>query len=193
MTTLEPKTNVRTVRPGATRRVPAPGGFTAAQPRSLVQAVEAAVNAVDGNALRSVAPHDAGLASQPKALLALLSYCYARQTYGSTDVVNWLRRDANFRQLCRDEFPDVRILRRFRRDNREALHRCLTAALRFLAEQKVAAGFVTRVHEAQLAEEASRRIIMALFVDSMELDADQACDAPVDLCYLFANGRAQVH
>ena len=92
-----------------------------------------------------------------------------------------------------DEFPDARTLCRFRRENRESLHRCLTATLRFLVEQKVAAGIVTKMSEAQLAEEASRRIIMAMFVDSMDLEENPQADAPVDLCYLFAKGRALAH
>ena len=67
MTTLEPKTNGRNTRPGTTRHLPATRLCTAAPPRSLAQAVEAAVRAVDGNALRAVAPLEAGLASQPKS------------------------------------------------------------------------------------------------------------------------------
>ena len=67
------------------------------------------------------------------------------------------------------------------------------AALRFLADQKVADGIVTKVSEAQLAEDASRRIIMSMFIDSTELDGDGASDAPVELCYLFANRGARAH
>ena len=89
--------------------------------------------------------------------------------------------------------PDARTLRRFRRENREALLTCLKAGLRFLNEQKVAQGLLTHVNEARLAEEASRRIIMAMFTDSMSMDKDQTSDVPIDLCYLFANGGGQAH
>jgi len=151
---------------------PERGGLTAAEPRSLAEAVQAAVSAVDESTLRPVARRDAGLAFQPKTLLALVTYCYARGTYGSTDIEDMLRRDVHFRQLCRNEFPGANVLRRFRRDNREDIWFCLTAALRFMAEQKVATGSATKITEAQLAEEAMRRIIMAMFIDNMELNGD---------------------
>ena len=66
-------------------------------------------------------------------------------------------------------------------------------ALRFLAEQKMARGLITRVDQPRLAEEARRRIIMAMFIDSMEQDGEMASDTPVDLCYLFANRRSGMH
>ena len=46
------------------------------------------------------------------------------------------------------------------------------AALQFLFEQKVADGTVTKINELQVAEEAKRRITMAMFIDSMELNGD---------------------
>jgi hypothetical protein len=39
-------------------------------------------------------------------------------------------------------------------------------------EEKISAGTLTRINRLQLAEEASRRIVMAAFVDSMELDGE---------------------
>lgn len=167
MTTLEPKTNLR---PSVSLSLAAPASTTALSAPSLAKAVQAAVHALDESTLRPVARRDAGLAFQPKPLLALLAYCYARQIYGSADIEDLLRRDVHFRELCHNEFPGALAIRRFRRDNREAVHLCLKAALHFLVEQKVEAGAVTRVSDVQLAEEARRRIIMALFIDSMELD-----------------------
>jgi len=137
--------------------------------RSLTQAVRSAVRAIEEAALQRVARRDAGLAFEPRTLLALLSYCYARDIYGSADIEDVLRRDANFRLICHNEFPGTRVIRRFRRENREALHRCLTAALRMLAEgapkiaDEEAAGTA-------VAEDASRRIMKAMFIDSMETD-----------------------
>ncbi len=139
---------------------------------SLSEAVQAVVLTVDESILRLVALPDAGLAYQPKALLAVLTYCYARQIYGSEAIEDLLRRDVNFRELCLNEFPGAPVLRRFRRDNREAIRRCLLAALRFLADQKLLAGFVTGVKEEHLADEATRRITVAMFIDSMEVDGD---------------------
>jgi len=190
MTTLEPRTNVR---PSVTRHLPAPDHCTAAEPRSLVQAVQATVRTVDEGTLRPTFHRDARLAFRPKTLLALLCFCYARQIYGSTDIENVLGRDVNFRRLCLNQLPDAPVIRHFCRENREAIHLCLTSVLGFLADQKVAEGTVTKVNKAHLAEEASRRIIMAMFIDSMELDGHQTVDAHVDLCYLFANGHPQAH
>jgi hypothetical protein len=68
--------------------------------------------------------------------------------------------------------PDARALRRFRAENRAAIHRCLVAALRFLVEQKISAGVLTKVNGPQLAEEAGRRIVMAAFADGLELDGE---------------------
>ena len=189
-TVFELKSNVR---PGAPRRLPPPGQFPATELRALVTAVQAAVRRVDENTLKSEARHESGPAVHPKVLLALLSFCYARQTYGSQAVVAWLRREGSFHQFSPDALPDASALCRFRRENREPLQRCLSETLRLLAEEKVAAGVVTKVSEASLAEEASRRIIMAMFVDSMELEGQPQAGAPVDLCYLFAKGRALAH
>ena len=169
MTTLEPKTNIR---PCMARYLIASDPITATGPHSLAQVVQASVRAVDERTLYPVARSDAGLAFQPKTLLALLSYCYARQIYGSAHIENDMACDGKFRQLCHDEFPDAGVLRRFRRENRETVRLCLAEALGFLAEQKVKAGVVTKVSPAHLAEEATRRVTMAMFIDSLELDGD---------------------
>ena len=166
---------------------------SATSARSLAHAVEVAVRAVDDTRLVPVAPLDAGLALQPRSLLALLAYSYAQQVYCSADIEAGLRRYPNFCQLCHGTFPDARSLRRCRRENRAALVLCLTAALRFVADQKVVQGVVTRINEPNLAEEANRRIIMAMFTDSMELDKDHTSDTPVDLCYLIAKDGPRGH
>ena len=141
-----------------------------AAPQSLTQVVQTTVRAMEDSLLRPVARRDAGLAFQPKTLLALLSYCYARDIYGSWDVEDALRRDRHFRLLCNNEFPGAGVIRRFRRDNREALHRCLIAALRFLAERTLTPEKAAGGTEVQFAEEATRRIMKATFIDSMEWD-----------------------
>ena len=169
MATLEPKTDFRF---NATLNLPDVAASATAKPRRLAQAVQAAVRAIDENTLRPVSRRDAGPAFQPKALLALLSYCYALEIYGSAHVENLLLSDLNYRQLCQDKFPDAQVIRRFRRENREVIQLCLTATLRFQVEQKLQEGFVTRVNAAQLADEAKRRLIMAMFIDSMEIDGE---------------------
>jgi transposase len=169
MNTLEPKTDFRL---NATLKLPDAATSRTAEPRKLAQAVQAAVRAIDESTLRPVSRRDAGLAFQPKALLALLTYCYALEIYGSGQVENLLSRDLNYRQLCQDQFPDARVIRRFRRENREAIRLCLTDTLRFQVEQKLQDGFVTRVNVAQLADEAKRRLTMAMFIDTMERDGE---------------------
>jgi len=95
---------------------------------SLAQTLQAAARGLDTDRLRPVTPSDTGLACQPRTLLTLLAYCYASQIYSSADVEAVLRSDANFRSLCRDRFPDARLIRRFRRENRDALEACLEEA-----------------------------------------------------------------
>ena len=169
MTTSEPKTDLR---PNASPNLVAPGAPATTGPRSLAQAVQTAVRTLDGRRLGAAGHRDAGPAHQPKTLLALLTYCYARQIYGSAEIEEVLRRDANFRQFCPNEFPGAPVIRLFRRDNRQAIRLCLVAALCFLGEQKVEQGTVTKVNQAHLVEEANRRIIIAMFIDATVLDGD---------------------
>ncbi len=117
-------------------------------------------------------PGAAGAFAQTRAALTLLADCYARQIYSSAIVAAVALRDAEFLRQWPGDLPDAYALRRLRVENRGALHRCLMAALRFQAEEKISAGALTRVDAAQLAAEAGRRIIMAAFVDSMELDGE---------------------
>src|SRR5664280_2086549 len=121
--------------------------FNSLGPGSLAEAVEAAVTAVNESGLVPLACSGNG-----RALLALLTFSYARQIYASSDVAARLWNDPSVRDLSGDALPDAWTLRRNRRDNREALTSCLRAALRFLAGRKLAQGFVTRVCEAHLAE-----------------------------------------
>jgi len=168
MTTLEPRTNLQPSRTLETRCASGPqdGGQ-----RSLTQAVRAAAGAIEEAALRPVARREAGLAFEPRTLLALLSYCYVRDIFGSSEIEGVLRRDVRFRQICNHEFPDAQVIRRFRRQNREALHRCLTAALRSLAGGEYPT-VSTAAIETALAEDATRRIMKAMFIDSLEMDGD---------------------
>jgi hypothetical protein len=163
MTTMEPRTNFR---PSRTLDPRCLGQAQASGRRSLTQAVRSAVRGIEEAALQPVARRDAGVGFEPRTLLALLSYCYARDIYGSVEIEDVLRRDANFRQICNNEFPGARVILRFRRENREALHRCLAAALRSLAD----GGIQTVSDEAARVEDASRRIMKAMFIDSMETD-----------------------
>ena len=181
MTALNSR-NTRTARP--TPRFDIQNFQTA--PRTLKQAVDAAVCLVNEDALQSPA-------TQSRALLALVTHCYARQIYSSVQLTGIARCDADFSDCSAGNFPDAQSIRRFRADHREAIHRCLTAALRFLADEKIALGEFTKVSDAQLDQEASRRIIMAAFMDNLELDAQPVPESPAELSYLFAKPPPPVH
>jgi hypothetical protein len=159
----------RSLRPDCrrSRMTPATG-----EPRSLARAVQASAQLVDDRALRPVVKDYPRSSIKPKVLLTLLSRCYANQIYGSTEIARSLERCLESREFFENATADARLIRQFRQDNREALQTCLTAALRFAVEEKVRAGTVTRISEAQLVEEAKRRIIMAMFIDSMAMDGE---------------------
>ena len=172
MTTFEPKIYVRP-NPKLdipSRDAPARTEPLRTEPSSLIQAVQVAVQEIVEHTLWRVARTDTGLAFRPRSLLAVITYCYAREVYGSEAVEDLIRRDTEFRQLCRDEFPDARLIRAFRKHNREAVSRCLVAALRHLATQARPVAGPPASAEAALAEEADHRLTKAMFIDRMELD-----------------------
>lgn len=170
MATFVSKTNYRT----SPVSFVTPGRSMIPTPASLVEAVQAAVQQVEESRLRPIVARTTSPAFQSRVLLAVLTYCYARQTYGASEILNYLIRDESFSKLCQGGFPNVHEIGMFRRQNRSVIERCLIVALRFLGEQKVANGFVTRIHETFIAEEAKRRIIVAACIDSVEFEcADQ--------------------
>lgn len=137
-------------------------------PVSLVEAVQAAVQQIEEPRLRPIVATSASFAFQPRLLLAVLTYCYARQLYSGSEILKYLLQDEAFCRVCQSEFPNVHEIEAFRRQNRRIIECCLKAVLRFLAQQKVAAGFVTRLNETFIAEEAKRRMIMAAYMASLE-------------------------
>ncbi len=167
--------------------------FVRTTPRTLEQAVHAAVSAMEEDQLKPPVSGGFRPFERARALLALVTQCYARQLYSSLDLEDIAARDADFAGPVGGGFPTAGAIRNFRAENRGAVQGCLVRALRFLAEQKISLGVVTKVSDAQLAEEASRRIIMATFLDSVELDGEEVTDPPAELSYLFANRPAPVH
>ena len=190
MTTLEPAIHQQPVRmmTGASHQ-----NFVRTTPRTLEQAVHAAVCAIADHQLKPVTADEPAPRARTRALLALVTHCYARQLYSSLDLADIAGRDADFARLGGARFPAAGTLRDFRGENREVVHGCLVQALRFLAEQKISLGVLTKVSEAQLAEEASRRLIMAAFLDCVELDGAQVTEPPVEISYLFAKDPAHRH
>lgn len=130
---------------------------------SPAQAVQAAARAFSDSALRSVSAPGAGMAFQPRSLLAVLTYCYAREIYSSVDVEDLMRSDTALRNVCGNNIPDAGTLRRFRRHNHEAIENCLFTVLRLLADQH-------GVHpaDADVIEQAHARLKTAMLMDLIE-------------------------
>src|SRR5215469_6722467 len=168
---------------GPARAFPQPEQKTA-ESRSVAHVVETRVRALANDAIVPVDADD-GLPLDARALLALLACCYTCQIYRSVDVAAAVCRDVTFRDRSLGGAPSARTVRRFRRKNRGVLHVCLVAGLRVLAEQKLEAGVIGRICETSLQEEARRRIITAMFIDSMELDREQTTEVPTEMGYLF--------
>jgi len=133
--------------------------------QSLSQAVQHAVRWVDDAALRRVAPQNAGPGFEPRTLLAVMTYCYAREIYSSIDIEEMLRRDQPFRNLCQNEFPGARVFRKFRRENRDVLQGCLFQVLHWVLGPAQGPSVIS---DEDIALAASRRMSAATFVDSME-------------------------
>ena len=169
MILAEAGTNFRPVTP--TTRPDSLTDFSI-RPRTLEQAVQAAVDAIEDKALHPLSADSNQPFVQARAMLALQACCYAQQIYSSASVAARAANDPDFPWLWWEALPEPSAIRRFRVENRAALHRCLTIALQFQVEEKISAGTVTKVNLLQLSEEASRRIIMAAFADNMELKAE---------------------
>jgi transposase len=125
--------------------------------------VQAAARAIPHGDLQSICAPNAGLAFQPRTLLAVLSYCYAHEIYTSSDIENLMHRDAHFRDLCGNEIPDAGTLRHFRRHNHEAIEQCVAAALRNYSEKSGGHPADTEVFV-----EARQRLSTAILMDMNE-------------------------
>ena len=135
-----------------------------AQSWTLARTIDAAVRKVD---VRFIHTLQGQSDSDAKRLLALLTWSYTRQLYSSREIFDQLHAWAAI-DCWEGSPPSTGAIRRFRDENRAVLQTCLDSALHFQAEQKVSEGVVTRFNEERVSEEATRRIIMARFVDSLE-------------------------
>jgi transposase len=170
MTTMFQKT---TFRPSAIA-VPTLNPFPHPHPRSLAEAVQGIVAGVQEDRLEALNDRNSGFPS--KLMLGLIVYCYARQVFSSAEIETMLANDVACHGLCQHDLPSTSAISRFRNDNRELIQTCLRSALRFLAQRKVADGTVTRINDSFVADEAKRRIIMAMCTDSLEFDRDLLTD-----------------
>jgi hypothetical protein len=104
----------------------------------------------------------ASLAVQPRSVLALLVYHYAQGVLASHDIESTLWTDPHLRLLCRDEFPDWRQLRRFRRLNHGIVCNCLTHVL--------AEAPNLTAKDSLASNEAEQRLSEAAFLDNLFAD-----------------------
>jgi len=163
MTTLETPTSLHATRSLTLPQTLQPNDRARDAAISPAQAVQAAARAIPRNVLHPVCSAAAGVAFHPRALLALLTYCYFSEIYSSTDIEDLMLRDANFRNVCANQIPDAPTLRRFRRHNRDVIETCLHAVFRCLAEQ---AG--KHPSETELFEQARLHVTTAVLMDMHE-------------------------
>ena len=166
MTTLDTSSSHRVARRLTLPPTPLPQVLDrsrAAATLTPAQAVQVAARAISRNLLNPVCAPGAGVAFQPRSMLAVPAYCYASEVYCSTDIEDFMRCDASIRELCGNEIPDASTLRRFRRHNREAIEHCLCEVLRQMAEQ---AG--VHAAEAEIQERAHQQLATAILMDMHE-------------------------
>jgi hypothetical protein len=147
----------------------------------LADLVLEAVRHVTADELNPPSTAETSPALKPRAMLAMLTYCYANGVYGSYDIELMMFEDAAFRALCGRDYPDSRRLRRFRRYNHGVLERTLEETLRSAWSFKhiVAAGgnetqssnglMDAAAHE-EIIQEAKRRLEKAMFIDHMSIE-----------------------
>ena len=123
---------------------------------------------------------------RPAMLLTLLAYCYATGVYGSADIQLATEHDQMIRYLCAGDYPDLCLIRSFRRYNHERITRSLSGVLRrvwelrFCEEDAVPIGSVSSsgsapgwwigVSALDFRQEAEQRIVRAVRADSMAMD-----------------------
>lgn len=148
--------------------VPARCGNSA--PASIVEAIRSVTQSIPETRLHPVSSRAIAPPFRPGILLALLTYCYATNVLGTSEICDQVMNDAACSKICGGTFPTAHDLRAFRQLNRAELEKCLTATLRFVEEQNAIATLTAPPDEATIAGEAKRRIIMAACLDRMELD-----------------------
>ena len=144
----------------------------------LADLVLEAVRHIGTEELNPPVTAEASPAFQPRAMLAMLTYCYANGVYGSEDVERMMYEDTAFRAVCGMDYPDHRRLRRFRRRNHGPIQRTLEETLRGAwglndnagandGQAKSSNGLFDAASEDWIAREARNRIEKAMFIDQM--------------------------
>jgi transposase len=155
--------------------------------KTLVKLILEAVEGIDMGESRLGAVASEQVVVQPAMMLTLLTYCYAAGVYGSMDIELNIRRDQMTRYLCAKTYPDIDVLRSFRRDCRLKIKQCLTLVLRrvwelrFCGDDAEPIGGLSYVGSSlgrwsgtrpapNFSSEAEERIARAIRADSMALD-----------------------
>jgi hypothetical protein len=159
--------------------------------KALAGLVLEAVRLVEDGELNPPVSGNSTLAFQPRAMLTLLTYCYAIGVYGSQDVEQMMYADADFRAMFGMEYPDWQRLRSFRRHNPEVVRRTLEET--FKGVWRLQGGTSGGVHENEngydreldrhspegsprtfdpesASDEAQACLERAMFIDHMAMD-----------------------
>jgi len=149
--------------------------------QTLADLVLQAVRRVSTQELNPPLTAESSPAFQPRAMLAMLTYCYVNGVYGSYDIEQMMYEDAAFRALCGRDYPDSRGLRRFRRYNHAVLKRTLEETLRGAWSLNLNAatngtakqssnGLIDAAANDRIAQEAQHRLEKAMFIDHMSIE-----------------------
>ena len=124
---------------------------------------------------------------QPAMMVTLLTYCYATGIYGAVEIQLGIQHDTMIRYICARNYPDLCVIRSFRRYHREVIRQCLTAVMRRVWELRFCGEDAEPIHGAgylfcslgrwidlnstpDFAREAGQRIERAVRADSMAMD-----------------------
>ena len=155
--------------------------------KTLVKVVLEALEGTDEHGSWPDAATAEKIVIQPAMMITLLTYCYATGVYGSMDIELNIRRDQMTRYLCAKSYPDVDVLRSFRRDWRLKIKQCLTTVLSRVWELRFCGDDAEPIEELSYVgtslsrwngmrptpnfhNEAEERIARAIRADSMALD-----------------------
>ena len=114
-------------------------------PRAVAARVLDTVGRIPEEQLSAPRSAEASIVFRPRLVLGIITYCYAIGLYSSQDIEQTLREHTVFKALCDCELPDWHFIRRFRRNNREAIQACLAAVLSVLWKPDVS-GPTGQVH-----------------------------------------------
>ena len=109
-------------------------------PKALLTAVNDEITGLDWANAESVELLRANPTYQPRFLLTLLSYAYARGICESEELVALYSQDSDLRRLFPGRTPSAPEIARFRRENRGLLKWCLTELFRRMLREKFELG-----------------------------------------------------